>query len=122
MSLYSARRDGHSDSAGVARDARILPVETGLSNLQRLCYVAVQNDQAMDFPDARILSVDLQAVWIEKRSGGSSGAWEDCRKRAHMIGKIIGNYQITGELAQGGMGAVYRGRHLHLPREVVVKS
>jgi eukaryotic-like serine/threonine-protein kinase len=39
-----------------------------------------------------------------------------------MIGKIIGNYQITSELAQGGMGAVYRGRHLHLPREVVVKS
>jgi serine/threonine protein kinase len=39
-----------------------------------------------------------------------------------MIGKIIGNYQITSELAHGGMGAVYRGRHLHLPREVVVKS
>lgn len=39
-----------------------------------------------------------------------------------MIGRIIGNYQITGELAQGGMGAVYRARHLHLPREVVVKS
>src|SRR5215813_13066131 len=39
-----------------------------------------------------------------------------------MIGRIIGNYQITSELAHGGMGAVYRGRHLHLPREVVVKS
>ena len=39
-----------------------------------------------------------------------------------MIGRIIGNYQITSELAQGGMGAVYRGRHLHLPREIVVKS
>jgi serine/threonine protein kinase len=39
-----------------------------------------------------------------------------------MIGKIIGNYEITSELTQGGMGAVYRGRHLHLPREVVVKS
>ncbi|MGE0127488.1 MAG: protein kinase [Blastocatellales bacterium] len=39
-----------------------------------------------------------------------------------MIGRIIGNYQITSELAQGGMGAVYRARHLHLPREVVVKS
>ncbi len=39
-----------------------------------------------------------------------------------MIGRIIGNYEITSELAQGGMGAVYRGRHLHLPREVVVKS
>jgi serine/threonine protein kinase len=39
-----------------------------------------------------------------------------------MIGKIIGNYQITGELAHGGMGAIYRGHHLRLPREVVVKS
>jgi len=39
-----------------------------------------------------------------------------------MIGKVIGNYEITSELAHGGMGAVYRGRHLHLPREVVVKS
>ncbi len=39
-----------------------------------------------------------------------------------MLGKTIGNYQITGELAQGGMGAVYRGRHQKLPREVVVKS
>ncbi len=39
-----------------------------------------------------------------------------------MIGRTIGNYEITGELAQGGMGAVYRGRHVSLPREVVVKS
>jgi len=39
-----------------------------------------------------------------------------------MLGKIIGNYKITGELAQGGMGAVYRGRHQSLPREVVVKA
>ncbi|MGH9841247.1 MAG: protein kinase domain-containing protein [Blastocatellia bacterium] len=39
-----------------------------------------------------------------------------------MIGRIIGNYQIISELARGGMGAVYRGQHLHLPREVVVKS
>ncbi len=39
-----------------------------------------------------------------------------------MIGRIIGNYQITSELAHGGMGEVYRGHHLHLPREIVVKS
>jgi serine/threonine-protein kinase len=39
-----------------------------------------------------------------------------------MIGKTIGNYQVSGELARGGMGSVYRGRHLSLPREVVVKS
>lgn len=39
-----------------------------------------------------------------------------------MIGNVIGNYLITSELAKGGMGAVYRGRHQNLPREVVVKS
>lgn len=39
-----------------------------------------------------------------------------------MIGRTIGNYKITSELAQGGMGTVYRGHHVHLPREVVVKS
>ncbi len=39
-----------------------------------------------------------------------------------MIGKIIGNYQITDELAQGGMGTIYRGHHLRLPREVAIKS
>lgn len=39
-----------------------------------------------------------------------------------MLGKVIGNYEINSELAQGGMGAVYRGRHQKLPREVVVKS
>jgi serine/threonine-protein kinase len=39
-----------------------------------------------------------------------------------MIGKTIGNYKVSGELAKGGMGAVYRGRHLSLPREVVIKS
>jgi serine/threonine protein kinase len=36
--------------------------------------------------------------------------------------KIIGNYQITGELSAGGMGTVYRGHHLSLPREVVIKA
>lgn len=39
-----------------------------------------------------------------------------------MIGRIIGNYRVASELAQGGMGTVYRGHHVHLPREVVVKS
>ncbi|MFN0111925.1 MAG: protein kinase domain-containing protein [Blastocatellia bacterium] len=39
-----------------------------------------------------------------------------------MIGRIIGNYRITSELAHGGMGTVYRGQHLNLPREIVVKS
>ena len=39
-----------------------------------------------------------------------------------MIGRIIGDYQITSELARSGTGAAYRGQHLYLPREVVIKS
>lgn len=39
-----------------------------------------------------------------------------------MLGKTIGNYRVVTELAKGGMGSVYRAHHLHLPREVVVKS
>jgi TolB-like protein/Flp pilus assembly protein TadD/tRNA A-37 threonylcarbamoyl transferase component Bud32 len=38
-----------------------------------------------------------------------------------MVGRVVGNYRITAQLARGGMGVVYRGRHLTLPREVVVK-
>lgn len=45
--------------------------------------------------------------------------------RAHpadpMIGRKIGNYVISAELARGGMGVVYRGRHTSLPRDVVIK-
>jgi serine/threonine-protein kinase len=38
-----------------------------------------------------------------------------------MVGRTIGNYVITGELARGGMGIVYSARHVSLPRDVVVK-
>ena len=38
-----------------------------------------------------------------------------------MVGRTIGNYVINNELAHGGMGIVYRARHVSLPREVVVK-
>ncbi|HEY0405593.1 MAG TPA: protein kinase [Pyrinomonadaceae bacterium] len=37
-------------------------------------------------------------------------------------GTIIGNYRIGERIGQGGMGIVYRGQHLKLPREVAVKS
>jgi serine/threonine protein kinase len=37
-------------------------------------------------------------------------------------GSIIGNYRIGERIGQGGMGTVYRGQHLKLPREVAIKS
>jgi serine/threonine protein kinase len=35
---------------------------------------------------------------------------------------IIGNYRIEERIGRGGMGVVYRGHHLKLPREVAIKS
>src|SRR5262245_11278933 len=39
-----------------------------------------------------------------------------------MSGNVIGSYEITSELAQGGVDAAQRGPPLPPPREVVVKS
>lgn len=37
-------------------------------------------------------------------------------------GTIIGNYRLGECIGRGGMGVVYRGQHLQLPREVAIKS
>jgi serine/threonine protein kinase len=39
-----------------------------------------------------------------------------------MIGKLIGNYQITAELAQGRLGPIFRGQTVDQTREVVIKT
>jgi Tol biopolymer transport system component len=38
-----------------------------------------------------------------------------------MIGRTIGNYQVTAELGAGGMGQVYRARDAKLDRDVAIK-
>jgi len=38
-----------------------------------------------------------------------------------MIGKTLGSYTIEEQLGAGGMAKVYRGRHVHLERDVAIK-
>jgi hypothetical protein len=39
----------------------------------------------------------------------------------HLVGRTIGQYQVSGLIAQGGMGAVYEARHTRLNRLVALK-
>ncbi len=38
-----------------------------------------------------------------------------------MLGRTIGSYQILDKIGEGGMGAVYRGKHPRIGREVAIK-
>src|SRR4051794_26939050 len=38
-----------------------------------------------------------------------------------LIGKAFGNYRIEARLGTGGMGQVYRARHLHVDRSAAIK-
>src|ERR1044071_7882423 len=38
-----------------------------------------------------------------------------------MIGRVIGTYEITDKIGEGGMGAVFKGRDTMLEREVAIK-
>jgi hypothetical protein len=46
------------------------------------------------------------------------------RRRAGVApgpGTVFGNYELRSELSRGGMGVIYRARHLRLEQEVAVK-
>ncbi len=38
-----------------------------------------------------------------------------------MLGQTIGSYEIIDKIGEGGMGAVYRGKHPRIGREVAIK-
>jgi serine/threonine protein kinase len=82
------------------------------------------NDQELRRKVEALLASDRESRSLLEHpvvGGGAMAAAAPARDVDAMIGRAIGNYVITGKLAHGGMGIVYRARHVTLPRDAVVK-
>jgi serine/threonine protein kinase/Tfp pilus assembly protein PilF len=82
------------------------------------------NDQELQREVESLLASDNKGDSILENplmQAGAIAAAAPAHRPDPMVGRIVGNYLLTGELARGGMGIVYRARHLTLPRDVVVK-
>jgi serine/threonine protein kinase/tetratricopeptide (TPR) repeat protein len=71
----------------------------------------------------RLLLADAGADSLLDRPMIPEGSWqpESPALKFDLTGRTIGNYIFCAEIARGGMGIVYEGRHTALPRKVVIK-
>lgn len=82
------------------------------------CYQTLRDGAR--FCDGCGLSVSSPDIWA--RQDGARDLTEVLPSTDPLIGHTLeSKYQLTERLGEGGMGAVYRARRIHIGDEVVVK-
>ncbi|MEZ6088560.1 MAG: serine/threonine-protein kinase [Pirellulaceae bacterium] len=107
---------GHVDTCRHCQTTVQLLLETyddAVSSFREIAVLAAAADlsqkTAMETIKARVLQTTCGP---RSRSIDSEDDW---------LGKTLGSYRIEALVGQGGMGRVYRARHLHLQKQVALK-
>ena len=82
---------------------------------------ACGDDRSLRREVAALLAHDDDAGHFLDASVGAIAAGVMTEPHRDLIGRALGDYEITGRLGEGGMGEVYRGRDRKLGREVAIK-
>ncbi|WP_298863446.1 serine/threonine-protein kinase, partial [uncultured Gimesia sp.] len=76
-----------------------------------------------EFPPIDVNEIDKTVIGVDSATGESDAqsSGPSAEKTAAWIGRVLGKYQITGLLGQGGMGVVYQAHDSTIERDVAVK-